>query len=89
MRPPPQTFGTLAATLSAGVLLFAAQASAQTASPPSATATRPAKVLPDQTSAPNNAPPATAGQTTGEAAKDPTIKQMNDDEKRKVDSKGK
>jgi hypothetical protein len=46
-------------------------------------------VLPDQTSAPNNAPPATAGQTTGEAAKDPTIKQMNDDEKRKVDSKGK
>ncbi|MCC8978919.1 hypothetical protein [Bradyrhizobium acaciae] len=89
MRTPPQKFGTLAAFLSAGVFVFGAQAFAQTASPPSTTATRPAKVLPDQTSAPSNAPPATTGQTTGEAAKDPTIKQMNDDEKRKVDTKGK
>ncbi|MHC2465253.1 hypothetical protein [Bradyrhizobium embrapense] len=89
MRTPPQTFGTLAALLSAGVLLFAAQASAQTNSPPSTTATRPAKVLPDQTSAPSNAPPATTGQSTGEVSKDPTIKEMNEDEKQKVDTKGK
>ncbi|WP_076866525.1 hypothetical protein [Bradyrhizobium mercantei] len=89
MRTPTRKFGTLAATLSAGVFLFAAQASAQNTSPPSTTATRPAKVLPDQTSAPSNAPPATTGQTTGETSRDPTIKKMNDDEKRKVDSKGK
>ncbi|MGY3131450.1 hypothetical protein ACVWZM_002132 [Bradyrhizobium sp. USDA 4501] len=86
MRTPPQTFGTLAATLSAGVLLFATQtALAQTASPPNATATRPARVLPDQNSVPSSGPPA----TTGQASRDPTIKQMNDDEKRKVDTKGK
>ncbi|MGY3692544.1 hypothetical protein ACVIGA_002624 [Bradyrhizobium sp. USDA 3240] len=90
MRTPPRTFRTLAATLSAGVLLFATQAAfAQTASPPSTTATRPAKVLPDQTSVPSNAPPATTGQTTGEASRDPTIKKMNEDEKQKVDTKGK
>ncbi|MCP1835918.1 hypothetical protein J2R76_004257 [Bradyrhizobium sp. USDA 4532] len=90
MRTPPQTFGTLAATLSAGVLLFATQtALAQTASPPNATATRPARVLPDQNSVPSSGPPATTGQTTGEVSRDPTIKQMNDDEKRKVDTKGK
>ncbi|WP_316396791.1 hypothetical protein [Bradyrhizobium sp. 33ap4] len=90
MRTPPQTFGTLAAALSAGVFLFATQAAlAQTDSPPKATATRPAKVLPDQNSVPSSGPPATTGQTTGEASRDPTIKQMNDDEKRKVDTKGK
>ena len=89
MRTPPQTIGTLAAALFAGVFLFAAQAFAQTASPPSTTATRPARVLPDQTSVPSNGPPSTTDQPTGEASRDPTIKKMNDDEKRKVDEKGK
>lgn len=90
MRTQPQDFKTLAAILSAGVFLFAAQtAFAQTASPPSTTATRPAKVLPDQTSVPSNGPPSTTGQTTGEASRDPTIKKMNEDEKQKVDTKGK
>jgi hypothetical protein len=46
-------------------------------------------VLPDQTSVPSNGPPSTTDQTTGEASRDPTIKKMNDDEKRKVDEKGK
>ena len=81
--------GTLAATLLSGVLLFDVQAKAQTSVSPDATATRPAKTPPDQTSIPSSGPPATTTQTTGEAGRDPTIKQMNEDEKRKVDSKGK
>ena len=82
--------GTLAATLLSGVLLFDVQAAnAQTNAPPGATATRPAKTPADQTSIPNSSPPATATQTTGEASRDPAIKQMNEDEKAKVDSKGK
>ncbi|QPF86081.1 hypothetical protein IC762_07210 [Bradyrhizobium genosp. L] len=90
MRTPSKTSRTLAATLFAGVFVFAAHAAlAQTNPPPAATATRPAKTLPDQTSEPSNAPPATTGQTTGETSRDPTIKKMNDDEKRKVDTKGK
>jgi len=82
--------GTLAAALLSGVLLFDMQAAnAQTNASPGTTATRPAKTPPNQTSIPGSGPPATATQTTGEASRDPTIKQMNEDEKRKVDSKGK
>jgi hypothetical protein len=81
---------TLAAAMSAGVLVFGTPAvSAEDNAPPS-TATRPAKVLPDQTSTPNHAaPPATTTQTTGQAPHDPTIKEMNETEKTKVDTKGK
>jgi hypothetical protein len=61
----------------------------QTNSPPSTTATRPARTPPDQTSVPNNAPAATTTQTTGESGRDPTIKKMNENEKQKVDTKGK
>lgn len=83
-------FGTLAATLLSGVLLFGVPAAnAQTNAAPDATATRPARTPPDQTSIPGSGPPATTTQTTGEASRDPTIKQMNEDEKRKVESKGK
>ena len=83
-------FGTLAASLLSGVLLFDAPlANAQTNTSPGATATRPAKTPPDQTSIPSGGPPATTTQTTGEASRDPTIKQMNETEKSKVDSKGK
>jgi hypothetical protein len=82
--------GTLAAALLSGVLLFDAQvANAQTNPAPDATATRPAKTTPDQTSIPSSGPPATTTQTTGEASRDPTIKKMNEDEKAKVDTKGK
>lgn len=70
-------------------ILSLGAAQAQTSSPPSATATRPAKTPADQTSVPNASPPATATQTTGEASQDPTIKKMNEDEKQKVDTKGK
>jgi hypothetical protein len=81
----------LAAPLLAGVFVFGLQTARaeDTATRPGATATRPAKTGPDQTSVPNNAPPATATQTTGEATHDPTVKKMNEDEKQKVDTKGK
>jgi hypothetical protein len=79
----------LAVSLLTSVLLNAQAATAQTASPPSATATRPATTPPGQTSIPNDSPPATTTQTTGEAPRDPVVKRMNEDEKRKVDTKGK
>ena len=81
---------TLAALLLSSVFLLNLQAAkAQTNTPPGATATRPAKTPPEQTSIPNNSPPATTTNTTGEANRDPTIKNMNEDEKQKVDTKGK
>jgi hypothetical protein len=43
----------------------------------------------EQSSMPSNAPPATTTQTTGEASSDPTVKKMNEDEKAKVETKGK
>jgi hypothetical protein len=68
----------------------AAVVAAQTGQPPSTTATRPATATPAQTSVPNDsAPPATTTQTTGEASQDATVKKMNEDEKQKVDTKGK
>jgi hypothetical protein len=90
MNPKSLMPRTLAALLLSSVFLFNVQAArAQTNSPPSTTATRPAKTPPDQTSVPNNAPAATTTQTTGEAGRDPAIKKMNEDEKQKVDTKGK
>ena len=86
MKP---TTRTLAVSLLAGVFLFSVEAVAQTNSPPSATATRPAKQPQEQSSVPNNASPATTSQTTGEAARDPTVKQMNEKEKGKVEREGK
>jgi hypothetical protein len=80
----------LAASLLSSVFLLNVQAAkAQTTTSPGATATRPAKVAPEQTSIPNNSPPATTTQTTGEANRDATVKKMNEDEKQKVDTKGK
>jgi len=54
-----------------------------------ATATRPAKAGPEQTSVPNAAPPATTTQTTGATNQDPKVKKMNDDESKKVETEGK
>ena len=75
--------------LSGAFSLSTAAAFAQSNTTPPATATRPAKELPEQTSVPNNAPPASTTQTTGEASRDETVKKMNEDEKQKVDTKGK
>jgi hypothetical protein len=57
--------------------------------PPDATATRPAKAGPEQTSIPNVAPAATTTQTTGESNQSPTVKKMNEDEKKKIETEGK
>ena len=87
MKP---TTRTLAVSLLAGVFLLGVEAAnAQSNTPPSATATRPAKQPQEQSSVPNNASPATTSQTTGEAARDPTVKQMNEKEKGKVEREGK
>jgi len=81
---------TLAVSLLSSVLLLNTQAvRAQTGSPPGATATRPAKTPPEQTSVPNASPPATTTETTGQSSQDATVKKMNEDEKQKVDTKGK
>jgi hypothetical protein len=56
---------------------------------PDTTATRPAKDGPEQTSVPNAAPPATTTQTTGATNQEPKIKQMNEEEKKKVETEGK
>jgi len=85
----PNSTALAALLLSSASLLHAQTAPAQTTAPPSATATRPATTPPGQSSLPNASPPATTTQTTGEASRDPTIKKMNEDEKHKVDTKGK
>jgi hypothetical protein len=80
----------LAAILRSGaVFLITPEAMAQNSAAPSTTATRPAAVPTGQTSLPNNSPPATATQTTGEVSRDPAVKKMNEDEKRKVETEGK
>jgi len=80
---------TLAALVSSVLLANVQAAAAQANPPPSATATRPATTSPAQTSLPNASPPATTTQTAGEANPGPTVKKMNEDEKQKVDTKGK
>jgi len=80
---------TLAALVSSVLLWNVQEVAAQTNPPPAATATRPAKTSPEQTSVPNASPPATTTQTTGESNQDATVKQMNEDEKQKVETKGK
>jgi hypothetical protein len=80
---------TLAALVSSVLVSNVQEAAAQANPSPSATATRPAKTSPAQTAMPNASPPATTTQTTGEANWDPTVKKMNEDEKQKVDTKGK
>jgi hypothetical protein len=79
----------LVASLLTGAFLLASHAASAEDNTPNTTATRPAKQLPEQTSVPNSAPPASTTQTTGEASRDETIKKMNEDEKQKVDTKGK
>ena len=77
----------LTATLASLLLLNVHAASAQSNSPPPTTATRPTQ--PEQTSVPNNSPPATRTQTTGEAKHDATIQKMNEDAKQKINREGK
>ena len=85
----PNSTALAALLLSSAFLLQTQAATAQNTSPPATTATRPAKTPPGQHSLPSASPPATTTQTTGEVSRDPTIKKMNEDEKYKVDTKGK
>jgi hypothetical protein len=85
----PNTMALAVSLLSSAFLSNVQAPNAQTSSLPSATATRPATTPQGQTSLPNDAAPATTTQTTGEASRDPVIKKMNEDEKQKVDTKGK
>src|SRR5450631_2573278 len=59
------------------------------ANSPGTNATRPSKAGPEQTSVPNAAPPTTATQTTGESHPSPTVKKLNEDEKKKIEIEGK
>jgi hypothetical protein len=56
---------------------------------PDATATRPSKEGPQQTSIPNSAPPATTTQITGATNQEPKVKEMNEEEKKKIEKEGK
>jgi hypothetical protein len=80
---------TLAVLISSLLLLTVQMVIAQTNPPPSATATRPAKTGPEQTSIPNASPPATTTQTTGASNQSPTVNKMNQDEKKKLETEGK
>ena len=78
-----------AVAISASVVCFATQhVTAEDKTPPS-TATRPAANGPDQSSVPNAAPQATRTQTTGQTPPDPTVKEMNEKERGKVEREGK
>jgi hypothetical protein len=52
-------------------------------------AARPARGPQSETSASTNAPPASTTQTTGATNQPPVVKQMNEEEKQKVEKEGK
>jgi hypothetical protein len=59
------------------------------ASRPGTNADRPSKTGPEQTSIPNAAPPATTTQITGSTDQEPKVKEMNEEEKKKIEKEGK
>ena len=81
----------LPAFIAFAVLVTSLPATAQTGTPtgPGAAASARPTRGPEQTSVPNAAPPATTGQTTASKAQDPTVKQMNQAEGKKVERFGK
>ena len=80
---------TLAVLVTSVLVSNVQELAAQTNPPPSATATRPATTSTGQTSVPNASQSATTTRATGESNQDATIKKMNEDEKQKVETKGK
>lgn len=75
----------------AAVMAMSLSAAAQTgtpAGPGAAAAARPTRG-PEQTSVPNAAPPASLDQATTAKNQDPTVKQMNESERKKVEVHGK
>ena len=77
----------IAITFLAFAVMTGLPAAAQTstpAGPGSAAQARPSRG-PEQTSVPNAAPPATTGQTTAAPGQNPTVKEMNQAERSKVE----
>ena len=65
-------------------------ASAEDPAPPKTTATRPVREHPNETSVPNNSAPMKAQtDTTGSTNQSPVVKEMNSEEKRKIEVEGK
>jgi hypothetical protein len=89
MKPISKIMEYLALAALPGVLVLNPLVASADDSKPPTTASRPAKTPTDQTSIPNNSPPASTTRTTGQANQDPMIQKMNDDERRKVETKGK
>jgi hypothetical protein len=89
MKPISRIAEYLALAALPGVLVLNPLVARADDNTPPATASRPAKAPTEQTSVPNNSPPASATRTTGQTSQDPTIQKMNDDERRKVETKGK
>jgi len=77
------------AVIALALFIPASIAFAEDVSPPATTATRPAREHSQQTSVPNNAPPATRTQTTGSNSQDPTVQNMNAEAKKKLEIEGK
>jgi hypothetical protein len=78
-----------AAAIALLCLCHAGIAQADDTSPPTATANRSAKEPPGQSSLPSNAPPATRVQPTESTDQSPTVKQMNEEAKKKLEVEGK
>jgi cytoskeletal protein RodZ len=56
---------------------------------PGTNADRPSKTGPEQTSVPNDAAPATTTQITGSTDQEPKVKEINEEEKKKIEKEGK
>ncbi len=80
-----------AITLLAVIMAVSPPAAAQTSTPagPGAAAQARPTRGPEQTSTSNPAPPATTGQTTAARDQNPTVRQMNESERSKVEVHGK
>lgn len=78
-----------ALALAAGLCVCSGVLAADESSQPKASATRPAKEQPGQSSVPSNAPPATRTETTGAANQDASAAKMNEDAKKKLETEGK
>ena len=86
----PNATALAVSLLSSALLLNAQAATAQTTSPPSATATRPATTPPGQTSHAKRKPRRPRQpRPPAKPVAIPSVKKMNEDEKQKVDTKGK
>ena len=86
---PPTNMKNTVIPKSGGEQTPATPTTAAQANSPGTTAARPAKTGPEQTSVPNAGPPATTTQTTGESNQSPTVKNMNEDGKKKLETEGK